>query len=166
MSTHLLIHYDYHHNLTLCCAYSFILFLLDRVGRKKPLLLGSLFFVLNFSALAAVVASFPPDTSLNSDAQRAGIALIFLTSIVFSLSFGPISWVLASEVFPTRTRALGTSVATCANWAFNVLFSQASPTAMEDVGWRYYLLFICLNVVSFVTILLYFPETKGGYPRA
>ena len=81
-------------------------------------------FVVTYSILTAIVASFPPDQSTNLAAQRAGIAMIFLTSIFFSLSFGPVSWVLASEVFPTRTRSIGTSVATCANWAFNVLFSQ------------------------------------------
>ncbi len=42
--------------------------------------------------------------------------MIFMLSIFFSLSFGPVSWVLASEVFPTNTRAIGTSVATCSNW--------------------------------------------------
>ena len=87
--------------------------------------------------------------------------MIFLTSVMFSLSFGPVSWVLASEVFPTRTRSLGTSVATCANWAFNVLFSQVSPIAMANVTWRFYVVFICLNFISFVVIALFFPETKG-----
>ena len=89
--------------------------------------------------------------------------MIFMTSIFFSLSFGPVSWVLVSEVFPTRTRSMGTSVATCANWAFNVLFSQVSNLAMENVQWRYYLLFILLNAIDFVAIALFFPETKGTY---
>lgn len=55
-------------------------------------------FVVTYSILTAIVALFPPDNSHNLAAQRAGIAMIFLTSICFSLSFGPISWVLASEV--------------------------------------------------------------------
>jgi len=51
-----------------------------------------------FAVLAAIIASFPPTDVTNLAAQRAGIAMIFLMSIVFSLSFGPVSWVLASEV--------------------------------------------------------------------
>ena len=120
-------------------------------------------FVVTYSILTAIVASFPPDQSTNHPAQQAGIAMIFMTSIFFSLSFGPVSWVLVSEVFPTRTRSMGTSVATCANWAFNVLFSQVSNLAMENVQWRYYLLFILLNAIDFVAIALFFPETKGTY---
>lgn len=138
------------------------------MGRKKPLLLGAGTFVCTFSILAAIVASFPPIAGVNAnlDAQRAGIAMIFLTSIVFSVSFGPISWVLASEVFPTRTRSVGTSLATCCNWAFNVLFSQVSPIAMTNVKWKFYLLFVCLNFVSFIFIATFFPETKGAFLHA
>ncbi|PPR03247.1 hypothetical protein CVT24_012824 [Panaeolus cyanescens] len=112
----------------------FIVLFLDRVGRKKPLVLGAGSFVVLFSILSAIIATNPTDSnSTNSDshnvnfpAQRAGIAMIFLLSVMFSTSFGPVSWVLASEVcvFPTSTRAIGTSVATCANWAFNTLISQ------------------------------------------
>ena len=59
-------------------------------------------FVVTYSILTAIVACFPPEQSSNLAAQRAGIAMIFMTSIFFSLSFGPVSWVLASEVrFPT-----------------------------------------------------------------
>lgn len=135
--------------------------IVDTVGRKKPLLFGAGSFVVTYSILTAIVASYPPEVSANHSAQRAGIAMIFMTSIFFSVSFGPVSWALASEVFPTRTRAIGTSVATCANWAFNVLFSQVSTLAMNSIGWKYYLLFILLNTVDFVVIALFFPETKG-----
>ncbi|KIK53974.1 hypothetical protein GYMLUDRAFT_921079 [Collybiopsis luxurians FD-317 M1] len=106
----------------------FIIFILDRVGRRKPLLFGALSFVCTFSIVAAILATNPVDTGVvkaaNPAAQRAGVAMIFLTSVNFSLSFGPVSWVLASEVFPTSTRSIGTAVATCCNWAFNTLLSQ------------------------------------------
>jgi len=147
----------------------FIIFILDRVGRKKPLMFGAASFVCTFSILAAIVATNPPvpagvDPSTwptNGAAQRAGIGMIFLTSVIFSLSFGPVSWVLASEVFPTNSRAVGTSVATCANWAFNTMIGQVSPLAMTNITWKYYLLFVCLNFVDLGVIAFVFPETKG-----
>lgn len=77
---------------------SFITLVLDTVGRKKPLMFGAGSFVVTYSILTAIVASFPPEESSNLVAQRVGIAMIFLTSIFFSVSFGPVSWVLASEV--------------------------------------------------------------------
>ncbi|KAG5636756.1 hypothetical protein H0H81_006946 [Sphagnurus paluster] len=140
----------------------FIIFALDRVGRKKPLMFGAASFVCTFSILAAIVATNPPDDpNANQTAQRAGIAMIFLTSIFFSVSFGPVSWVLASEVFPTNARALGTSVATCSNWAFNTLIGQVSPLAMTNLQWKFYMVFVALNLVDFGIITAFFPETKG-----
>jgi len=141
----------------------FITLILDRVGRKKPLIFGAASMVVTFSILAAIVATNPPgDLNVNHIAQRAGIAMIFLTSVNFSLSFGPVSWVLASEVFPTSSRALGTMVATCSNWAFNTMIGQVSPIAMAKVGWKFYMLFVSLNFVDLVIIALFFPETKGN----
>lgn len=140
-------------------------------------------FVVTYSILTAIVASFPPEVdgvpNTHTSAQRAGIAMIFMTSIFFSVSFGPVSWVLASEVFPTKTRSIGTSgmqfpflrgerqlmyfpiVATCANWLFNILFSQVSNLAINNISWKFYLLFIILNFIDFIIIALFFPETKG-----
>lgn len=144
-------------------CYSIILFVVDTIGRKKPLLFGAGGFAVLFSILTAILACFPPNQSTNHTAQRAGIGILFLTTIVYSSSFGPVSWTLASEVFPTRTRSIGTSVATCVNWAFNVLFSQVSNLALNKIGWKYYLLFICLNTIDFIAIALFFPETKGAW---
>lgn len=124
--------------------HSFITLALDTVGRKKPLMFGAGSFVVTYSILTAIVARFPPEVNgvanTHHSAQRAGIAMIFLTSIFFSVSFGPVSWVLASEVgmrqvlciytilimfpfpfqvFPTRTRSIGTS----GNYAFPSVYS-------------------------------------------
>ncbi|KAF9223529.1 general substrate transporter [Gyrodon lividus] len=139
----------------------FIIFILDWVGRKKPLMFGAGSTVILFSILSALVASYPPGADQNLSAQRAAIAMIFLINIIFSLSFGPVSWVLSSEVFPTRTRAIGTSVATCANWLFNALISETSPIGMANVGYKFYILFVCLNAADFIIIACFFPETKG-----
>lgn len=44
---------------------------------------------------------------------------------------------------------------------FNILFSQVSNLAIQNISWKYYLIFICLNAIDFVVIILFFPETKG-----
>ena len=60
-----------------------------------------------------------PSAGMDEDStprDRTGIAMIFCTTIFFSFSFGPVSWILAPEVFPTHVRSMGVSVATCAYW--------------------------------------------------
>ena len=43
----------------------------------------------------------------------------------------------------------------------NILFSQVSNIAIANIGWKYYLLFICLNAIDFIVIAVFFPDTKG-----
>ena len=57
-------------------------------------------------------------------------------------------------------------MATCANWLFNILFSQVSNLAIENTAWKFYTLFICLNAIDFVLIAFFFPETKGEAPAS
>ncbi|KAF8607787.1 general substrate transporter [Ceratobasidium sp. AG-I] len=140
----------------------FIVFLVDRVGRKKPLLFGSFMLAACLAVETAINAQYPPDSPTpNKTAQGAGVAMFFIATSVFSVSYGPIAWTYVAEIFPMRTRAMGVAAATCTNWAFNVLFGQTSPIGLDNSAWKYYLLFVCLNVFSFFMVLLFFPETKG-----
>ncbi|KAJ7865183.1 general substrate transporter [Mycena olivaceomarginata] len=94
----------------------FIYFFLDRVGRKPPLILGSLGMAISLAVEAAINAKWGGVDSINHPAQTAGVAFIIIFSaLFFSTSFGPVSWVYQSEIFPMRVRAIGTSVCTCAN---------------------------------------------------
>ncbi|QRV72944.1 Sugar (and other) transporter [Ceratobasidium sp. AG-Ba] len=134
----------------------FIIFLVDRVGRKKPLLFGSFMLAACLAVETAINAQYPPDSANpNKAAQGAGVAMFFIATSVFSVSYGPIAWTYVAEIFPMRTRAMGVSAATCTNWAFNVLFG------LDNAAWKYYLLFVILNIFSFFMVLLFFPETKG-----
>ncbi|CCO26567.1 High-affinity glucose transporter [Rhizoctonia solani AG-1 IB] len=147
-------------------TFVFIYFILDRVGRRLPLIIGAFGMAGCLAIEAAINAKFPGETSKNVAAQRAGVAFIILFgSLFFSTSFGPVSWVYQSEIFPMRVRAMGTSVATMSNWAVNVMISQVSPIGLSRLGWKFYLVFICTNIANGkshgLIVIFFFPETKG-----
>ncbi|KAK7006233.1 putative MFS sugar transporter [Favolaschia claudopus] len=140
----------------------FIAFILDRVGRKPPLVVGAIGMAISLAVEAAINAKWGGADSHNHAAQTAGVAFIIIFSaLFFSTSFGPVSWVYQSEIFPMRVRAIGTAVCTCANWASNVLISQVSPIGMARLGYRFYILFVCTNIANAVIVFFFFPETKG-----
>lgn len=58
-------------------------------------------------------------------------------------------------------RAKGSSISVVCNVLINIIFNQVSPIAFENVGYRYYALFVCTNIVGAITVFGYFPETKG-----
>jgi len=76
----------------------FIVFLLDRVGRRKPLLFGTIGITLALICEGAINSQNPQGT--RQSLSIAGVFFIFLVSIIFSFSFGPISWVYMGEVMP------------------------------------------------------------------
>ncbi|KAJ7662981.1 general substrate transporter [Mycena rosella] len=140
----------------------FIYFILDRVGRKPPLIFGAVGMSISLAVEAAINAKWGGVNSTNHAAQTAGVAFIVLFgSLFFTVSFGPISWVYQSEIFPMRIRATGTAVCTCANWACNVLISQVSPIGMSRLQYRFYILFVVTNIANGVVVFFFFPETKG-----
>lgn len=113
----------------------FIFFILDRVGRKRPLLLGAAGITIALCCEAAL-------NSQNLDGRHAGhsiggVFFLFLVSVVFSLSFGPISWVYMSEIMPFQIRGRGNAFATgIGNWLVSTLFAQVSPIALGAITWR------------------------------
>jgi len=138
----------------------FIFFILDRVGRKKPLLLGALCITLALFAEAGLNAANPDGTRRGY--SYAGVFFLFLVSVIFSLSFGPISWVYMSEIMPMQIRGRGCAFATgIGNWLVSTFFAQISPIALGDIGWKYYFVFAAWNiVVTIPTIWFLFQETN------
>lgn len=86
--------------------------------------------------------------SQNTDGTRqglsiAGVFFIFCVTIIFSLSFGPVSWTYMSEVLPYQIRSKGSAFATgIGNWLVATFWAQLSPLALEALGWKFYFLFV------------------------
>ncbi|KAK2606435.1 hypothetical protein QQS21_003128 [Conoideocrella luteorostrata] len=139
----------------------FIAFLIDRVGRKRPLIFGTI-------AISIALICEGVVNSQNLDGSRhglsiAGVAFLFSVSIIFSVSFGPVSWTYMSEVMPYQIRGKGCAFATgIGNWLVSTFWAQVSPIALGHLGWRFYFVFVAFNlVVTLPTICLLFKETKG-----
>ncbi|KAL5348663.1 hypothetical protein ACLOAV_006080 [Pseudogymnoascus australis] len=138
----------------------FIVFILDRVGRRKPLLLGTI-------GITCALICEGVINSQNQDGTRrslsiAGVFFLFLVSAIFSWSFGPISWVYMSEVMPMQIRARGNAFATgIGNWLVATLFAQVSPLGLEKMGYKFYFIFVAFNIViTFPIIFFFFKETN------
>ncbi|KAL2222604.1 putative MFS sugar transporter [Thermoascus aurantiacus ATCC 26904] len=138
----------------------FIIFLLDRVGRRRPMIFGTIAISIALICEAAL-------NSQNPDGRRIGYSIgglffIFSVSIVFSLSFGPCSWVYMAEVMPMQIRGKGNAFATgIGNWAVGTLWAQVSPIALGRIKWKFYFVFVAWNLcVALPVIYFLFQETK------
>jgi sugar porter (SP) family MFS transporter len=132
----------------------------DRLGRKPLMIIGA--SGMGISLFAMGLSAFYQKTEL--------WFLLFILGYIasFALSIGPVTWVILSEIFPTRIRGRAMAIATVCLWAANYVVSQTFPMMNENVWlvgkfnrafpfWVYGGL--CAVLVVFV--LLCVPETKG-----
>ncbi|KAI5817310.1 general substrate transporter [Pyronema omphalodes] len=144
----------------------FMLFIVDSIGRRKPIIVGTpilAFLFVIFAALTSQMQPQGPDGPINVQTSTAAIAIMFLFNIVFSLSWGPMGWTYLPEVIPLRVRGKGSAVAAAVgNWTMNVIVSQISPAAMNSIGWKYYIVYaVFMGVVTLPCVWLWVKEPNG-----
>ena len=144
--------------IALVAQFLCILFI-DKLGRRWTLIWGNLGNMVTFIVACTLLARFPPEVE-NTGAHWGFIIMTWLYNFSFSCTCGPLSWIIPAEVFDTRTRAKGVSLATMTSYAFNTMIGQVTPIAMESVGYRYYFVFIICNFTNAVFFWLLLPETK------
>ncbi|PVH68750.1 general substrate transporter [Cadophora sp. DSE1049] len=136
-------------------------FLIDRIGRR-PLLLSMISVMAAVMAVqAALIFQVQNETSIAHSAGIGAAAMLFVFQGAFTIGFQATVWVYPSEILPLRLRQRGSSISTAANWIFNYMIVQITPIAIENIGWKTYIIFAVLNAFWVPIIYLFFPETKG-----
>lgn len=96
----------------------------------------------------------------NKSGAAAGIAFVFLFSLFYAVFFNSTVWVLVSEIFPQHLRAQGNSFAVFCTSITQIWLSQVTPLAFAAVHWKYYFLFIAMNLVGGLIYFFFLPETN------
>ncbi|MFL6575320.1 MAG: sugar porter family MFS transporter [Povalibacter sp.] len=126
---------------------------IDRIGRKRLLLIGALGMTVCLSSVAMVMA-----------ADRWHELLIWsLVGFIafFAFSQGAVIWVYISEIFPTPVRARGQSIGSSTHWLMNALIAFAFPLIAAHSKALPFVFFAAMMLLQFVVVLWFFPETKG-----
>lgn len=137
------------------------MYTVDKFGRKPLIYVGCIGMSIGFLILAITLQQ-----QIIGILSLLGI-LVFIAS--FSLSMGPVVWVLLSEIFPNKIRSVAMSVAVAAQWAANYIVSQSFPIVVgSDVnnssnwnGSLPYYIFIFFILIIIITTYKFVPETKG-----
>jgi MFS family permease len=130
--------------------------LIDRVGRKKLLLISQIGII---SMLSILIFSLMTDIYL--------IDLLSIGSLIgyvffYAIGLGPVVWVLLSEIFPLAIRAKALSLAIFVNWVCNYFIVLMFPYINELLGtiWTF-TIFTVLSLGILPFFIFYIPETKG-----
>lgn len=129
--------------------------LVDKWGRRPILLSGAI--VMGVALTAVSYALY-----VNTEKTRhIVVILVFIFNAGFGYSWGPLPWLLPSEISPLSIRAKIASLATASNWAFNWLVGEMTPILQELITWRLYLIHSTSCFISFFVVYSIYPETAG-----
>ena len=109
--------------------------LIDRVGRRRLLLIGAIGMCFCEFIIAIVGVTAGKTTAagakVNIPAQRVLIAFVCFYIAFFATSWGPVAWVITGEIFPLAIRAKGMSLSTASNWLWNFGIGYATPYLVD-----------------------------------
>jgi SP family arabinose:H+ symporter-like MFS transporter len=126
---------------------------IDRIGRKTLLLVGSVGMA---ACLAGVAAIF-----FTKKNENLLVWLLIGYIAAFAFSQGAVIWVYISEVFPNRVRAKGQSLGSSAHWVMNALISGIFPSMAASSGAFPFVFFSLMMALQFFVVSWLYPETKG-----
>ncbi|KAH8154043.1 uncharacterized protein LAJ45_01810 [Morchella importuna] len=138
------------------------LYLVERLGRRRLLLLGAIGMCVCEFIVAIVGVTVFTDV-----ANKVLIAFVCFYIFFFAVSWGPVAWVVTGEIFPLKVRAKCLSMTTATNWLLNFAIGFATPYMVDDgpgnanMGAKVFFVWggCCFFCIAFVYLMIY--ETKG-----
>jgi len=136
------------------------LYLIDRIGRRTLLIIGSLGYIISLSLVAWSFSSHASPTFLMT------FLLLFIAS--HAIGQGAVIWVFLSEIFPNKIRAMGQSFGASVHWVFAGIITLITPFFLDekkgifkDNPWPIFAFFAFMMVLQLIWVLTKVPETKG-----
>ncbi|KAI9737678.1 MAG: glucose transporter [Claussenomyces sp. TS43310] len=132
--------------------------LVESWGRRRLLMVGALCMGLCQLIIASVASSETIDTAA---ANRVIVIFICLSVFFFAASWGPVGWVITSEIYPLKVRAKSMSISTASNWLLNWALGYSTPfltdSGSANLGPKIFFVWgvCCLVAVLFVYFMVY-----------
>ncbi|PLN85660.1 putative MFS monosaccharide transporter [Aspergillus taichungensis] len=137
------------------------LYVVENFGRRKSLIVGGACMFIFFMIFASI-GHFVLDVETPSNTPNTGKGMIVLACLfitAYAMTWGPMIWAIAAELFPSKYRAKGMALATASNWLWNFLIGFFTPFITNEIDFAYGYVFAgCLFVAIFV---VYFFVIEG-----
>ncbi|KAJ5632027.1 hypothetical protein N7490_008366 [Penicillium lividum] len=128
---------------------------MDRLGRRSSLMVSAAGLCVCFVLVASLL-------SVGSTAcAYAATVFVFIFQIFLGIGYLPVPWFYPSEITTTRIRSRGQAFGGFVNWICVFIVVQITPTAIDNISWRTFIIFACFCFAWIPMVYFFFPETKG-----
>lgn len=139
------------------------MYFVDKIGRKKLLLESGVHMFSSHVLMSIILGIKVKDTYDNLTHGFAIFVVILVCSFVVSYawSWGPLGWLIPSEIFPLHTRPAGQSIAVSVNFLFTFAVTNAFPIMLCRFKFRIFLFYSGWIIVMYFFVFFFLPETKN-----
>ncbi|KAI0157837.1 MFS quinate transporter QutD [Xylariaceae sp. FL1272] len=145
-------------------------FLIDLVGRRRPVLVSSivcslcLWFVGSYVKVANPAAKLAAGQTLDASTVaggKAAIAFVNIYSVAWSFGLNGVPWVVSAEIFPGALRTITGTWASLVQWLFQFVLTKTLPYIFSSFGYGTWFFFASFMLIATAWAFFFLPETKG-----
>ncbi|MCJ1299531.1 hypothetical protein MMC08_002323 [Hypocenomyce scalaris] len=133
----------------------------DQFGRKSILIAGALGMATCHFIIAAIIGSFSSDWAAHRAGGWVAVVFVWIYAFNFGYSWGPVAWIVVSEVFPLSMRAKGISIGGSSNWLNNFAVAISTSDFIAASNFGTFIFFGIITTIGAAWVYFFVPETKG-----
>ncbi|KAJ7599074.1 MFS quinate transporter QutD [Mycena floridula] len=143
-------------------AMIWLLYLVDQLGRRPLLMIGSIGGALSMYYIGAYIAIAKPTlkpTGILGPGGRSAIAFFYIWTMFYSPTWNGTPWVITAEFFPQHIRTFTSACMAASNWFWGFIIARFTPQMFTAMGYGVYLFFASLMICSIAFVFMFIPET-------
>ncbi|KAF5365805.1 hypothetical protein D9757_012667 [Collybiopsis confluens] len=154
--------------LAACNSVSYLIFgfvglyLIDIGGRRTLMMAGATGQAVCYIFISALLSQ-ADGTSRGARFGAGATSFFFLYYVFFGVCWAGVPWLYPVEINSLSMRSKGAALATGSNWIANYIVVQITPTGIQNLGWKFYLIWMSFNIVFIPVVWVFYPETANRH---
>ncbi|THZ04827.1 general substrate transporter [Aureobasidium pullulans] len=151
--------------LSACNAVSYFIFagvavlFVERLGRRSLMMISTFLQLVAFLCISILLKYAMANGS--TECAKAAIFFFFFYNIAFAVGMLGVPWLYPTEINSLPMRTKGAAVATATNWITNFVIAEITPIGFQNLGWKFWPIWVVTNALFLPIIYLLFPETSS-----
>ncbi|KAK1225520.1 hypothetical protein PQX77_011539 [Marasmius sp. AFHP31] len=154
--------------LAACNSVSYLVFsfagivLIERAGRRKLMMWGAAGQCVCYILITGLLSQ-ANGTDTGAKFGAGATAFFFVYYVFFGICWQGVPWLYPVEINSLAMRTKGAALGTASNWISNYIVVQITPIGIENLGWKFYIIWAAFNAIFVPLVWVFYPETSNRH---